>query len=414
MSKKEVKILLLNSDLAKNRGDRAIAQGNIELFKELYPNCKITGLSENPERDSKWFGINFLNMDSQSLSPIDFINLYKEAKKSDYIFWGGGEILKDYTNKAALWYWWLKISLLKKANDNIYGVFQGIGPTKSNSSKKIIVKTVGKCKNFIVRDDESKNKLINWGAKKDNIYSSSDPAILSDIDNEITNDLYLKLEKDNINKSFLKNYIIIGPRSWFHYKKSGIIPFKYKKKVKKLLNISENNKKTEKYKQQLAKITEEIIEKYDFNIIFLPMHMSEDDTKLAEFIKKKSEHKNKIRILAHDIYSPNEIRKVMSQAENVVSFRLHSAIIGTSENTPALTIYYVDKGRVYFEQIKQDKYSIPIEKTIEANFSDLFFDKYDKLVKNSESIKNELKANVQNLRKDIVIKAKKALPKNER
>ena len=54
-----MKVLLINSDLAKNRGDRAIAEGNIELIRRRWPEAKITGLSEQAARDRAWYGIDF-------------------------------------------------------------------------------------------------------------------------------------------------------------------------------------------------------------------------------------------------------------------------------------------------------------------------------------------------------------------
>src|SRR5690606_13497512 len=104
------KVLLINSDLAKNRGDRAIAEGNIELIRRRFPGAKITGISQFPRRDAKWYGIDFLDMNFQSLNPYQTLRLCLEARKHDVVLWGGGEILKDYTNKAALWYWVIKIT----------------------------------------------------------------------------------------------------------------------------------------------------------------------------------------------------------------------------------------------------------------------------------------------------------------
>ena len=52
-----MKILLINSDVAKNRGDRAIAEGLLELIRTHQPDAKITGLSEESERDEEWYSI---------------------------------------------------------------------------------------------------------------------------------------------------------------------------------------------------------------------------------------------------------------------------------------------------------------------------------------------------------------------
>ncbi|WP_317698669.1 polysaccharide pyruvyl transferase family protein [Aeromicrobium sp. REDSEA-S32_B7] len=106
------RILLMNSDLAANRGDRAIAEGIVALVRSRDPEARITGISQYPERDGRWYDIDVLDMDFQSLSPFAWLRLLREARRHDVVLWGGGEILKDYTNKAALWYWVVKMTML--------------------------------------------------------------------------------------------------------------------------------------------------------------------------------------------------------------------------------------------------------------------------------------------------------------
>ena len=408
------KILLINSDVAKNRGDRAIAEGNILLIKQLYPGCQITGISEQAKRDSEWFGIDFLDMDNQSLSPAKFIELYQQAKNSDYVFWGGGEILKDYTNKAALWYWVLKIRALKFANPNIYGLFQGLGPTKSSFSKKLIAYTVNNCKAFIVRDNESREKLIKWGADGSRIVASSDPAVLPKPASPSPETINKLKNEFDINDDFLKRYVSIGPRSWFHYSTSGILPFKYKKAIRRALHIPQpkNNEKYYQYRQALVDTIDKAIEQFDTNILLTPMHVTEDDGELCHHIKNNSRYANRIVVLDKDVFSPSELRSIIGQSLAMVGFRLHSTIIGTSANVPSMNIYYVDKGRLFFEQIKQSHRSMPIEDVLKDNFQQHFIDTYRDLLVDNEKIRKELDEAITLLREDIVSSATNYLPKD--
>ena len=73
-------VLLVNSDLAVNRGDRAIAEGNVQLVKDRFPDARVTILSQHPERDSRWYGADVLNMDFQSLNPLDLVRLLRAAR----------------------------------------------------------------------------------------------------------------------------------------------------------------------------------------------------------------------------------------------------------------------------------------------------------------------------------------------
>jgi polysaccharide pyruvyl transferase WcaK-like protein len=398
-----MKILLINSDLAKNRGDRAIAEGNIELIKNRFPDAEITGLSELPERDSRWFGVNFLDMNFQSLNPIDFIRLARAARRSDIVLWGGGEILKDYTNKTALWYWVLKMTLLSLANPNLYGAYQGIGPTKASSSKRLIVSVVNRTRKFIVRDRESYDKLIAWGADKTKLAYASDPAVLP-APAEISPELKQKLATDfNITDEFLNDFITIGPRDWFHYKPGGLLPFKYKQKLYSLIgrSLTQNNDRHDLYIKQLTKAIGELTKKYNTNVLLVPMHMDESDSDLARLLRDHSARPEAVRVLDKDSLSPSELRSVIARAKSMIGFRLHSNIIGISAGVPSVNIYYVDKGRVFFDQINQSRFAMPIEAVLETDFIDKLLTTFDDLYTQRTEVNQEITQATATLRASV-------------
>ena len=171
-----MRVLILNSDSPKNRGDRAILAGNIELVRASFPNAKIFSLSQFPQRDAEWFGIEFLPFSPYSVSPADYLKLLAAARNADLVLWGGGEILKDYTNRLSLFYWAIKLTAVSLVNRNLVGAFQGIGPTSASLSKKTIAFTINRCRAFIVRDEESKAKLEAWGVRRP-VVASFDPAV---------------------------------------------------------------------------------------------------------------------------------------------------------------------------------------------------------------------------------------------
>ena len=339
-------------------------------------------------------------MNFQSLNPFDFIRLARAARSSDLIFWGGGEILKDYTNKTALWYWVLKMSLLSLVNPNLYGAYQGIGPTKADFSKRLIVFVVNRSRRFIVRDRESYDKLIAWGADKTKLAHASDPAVLPR-PAEISPDLKTKLQHYfDIDEKFLDNFIAIGPRDWFHYKPGGLIPFKYKQKLFEIFgkSLTTDNPKHDKYIANLTSAISELSRKYDTNILITPMHMEESDTDLARLLKSHSADPEKVRILESDTLSAPELRSVIARAKAMIGFRLHSNIIGISAGVPSVNIYYVDKGRVFFDQIGQSRFAMPIEKLLEDDFVDKLLVSFDELYRNRAEIHQQISAATDKLR----------------
>lgn len=398
------RVLLINSDLAKNRGDRAIAEGNIALIKQRFPDAQITGISQFPERDKQWYGTDFLDMDFQSLNPFELIRLCAVARRHDIVLWGGGEILKDYTNKAALWYWVIKMTCVSLANPNLYGAYQGVGPTKSSFSKKLIAFVARRCKVFIVRDDESFEKLVSWGVPSRKLRAASDPAVLP-IPSEPDSELQTKLRDDfDISNDFLQNFICIGPRDWFHYKPSGILPYKYKKRILKALGKSSEQVESDEHRhyiRQLNDLTSTLTNDLGLNVLFVPMHMEESDTELCRQLAEQSANPDMVRVVDKDTLSPAELRSLVSQAQAMIGFRLHSNIIGVSAGVPSLNIYYVDKGRVFFDQIKQSRFALPIEAVLEAGFQERVVEIFQTILQDRKAIKRDINRATGQLRSRV-------------
>jgi polysaccharide pyruvyl transferase WcaK-like protein len=394
-----MKILILNSDSPNNRGDRAILAGNIELLKSAYPEAEITSLSQFKERDEAWFGINFLKFSPYSIKPVDYLKLLSAAKKSDIIFWGGGEILKDYTNKISLFYWALKLFGVRLVNKNIIGAFQGIGPTKANVSKKVIAFAVSQCRAFLTRDEESKAKLEAWGVRIP-IIASYDPAIFEQAKPVTAQVLKNFSETQNIPVDVLNNYIGFGVRRWFHYRASSWLPASLKPWQKATV---ENSDELNLYVSNLAQIADNLIEAHDANIVFFPMHVaaSENDQGFAAEVRGRMKHSDRAYLISKDNLAPSEMVSVLSMARAFMASRLHSAILASVANVPAYCLYYVDKGRIFFEQMGLAKHSAAIATILNDGAVETLTKEINFLVANSAKVKVEMNARLAEMRAEI-------------
>lgn len=394
-----MRVLIHNSDSPANRGDRAILVGVIELVRRTWPDAEIWSLSQYPERDAEWFGIKFLPQSPYSTNPAQWVALFRLARSSDIVLWGGGEILKDYTNKLGLFYWLLKMTLLSIANPNLVGVFQGIGPTTARISKYVIRLTVNRTRVFLVRDDESLRKLKRWHVRTP-IVASFDPAVLG-IPVPINESVEARLVASGVDPAILPGAIGFGLRPWFHYRQSGWLPHRFRRAGKGGAELDDTD--VVLYRERAAQLADELIERYDAPVVFFPMHLdeTEGDASFAESVVRLMRNSERTAIVAQDVFSPTEYAGLLAELRVFVAARLHSAIVATTAAVPSFVLYYVDKGRLYFEQIGMQRYSAPIAMILEDGAVERLVASVDDLVSNSDEVRAQLKTKLDDMSQSL-------------
>ncbi len=395
-------VLLLNSDIAVNRGDRAITEGILTLVRQRFPGAQTTVVSQQHVRDGAWYGSDVLDMDIMSLDPRDLVRVVRAARRADLVFWGGGEMLKDYTNRAALWYWAVKIGAVSLANERLYGVYQGIGPTLSERSRRLIVQIVERARVFIVRDQESFDKAVAWGADPERLVVSSDPAVLPEAI-EPDDDLRGRLaDEHGLDAGFLDDFVCLAPRDWFHYRTGGFLPYKFARRLPWRRRAEGTaDPRNRRYHESLAGLLDELLARSSGGVLLVPMHMAESDGDLCEWLRERSTSPDRVRVLGVDSLGPSELRTVFALARAMVGFRLHATILATSARVPSINIFYVDKGRVYFDQLGQTRWALPIEAALEDDFVSRVGDLFEDLLNDADQVRAELAEATERLRSSI-------------
>jgi polysaccharide pyruvyl transferase WcaK-like protein len=129
--------------------------------------------------------------------------------------------------------------------------------------------------------------------------------------------------------------------------------------------------------------------------------MDESDSDLARLLRDHSARPEAVRVLDKDSLSPSELRSVIARAKSMIGFRLHSNIIGISAGVPSVNIYYVDKGRVFFDQINQSRFAMPIEAVLETDFIDKLLTTFDDLYTKRTEVNQEITQATATLRASV-------------
>jgi len=113
-----------------------------------------------------------------------------------------------------------------------------------------------------------------------------------------------------------------------------------------------SEKEVYKYVTAHAKVLDRAIERYGFEVVFLPHYVTGfryDDSEISELILNQMKNKNRAKITKADTFE--EYKSFLDQMDIVVSSKMHSAVLATSGYVPTLCIAYDHKQIGYFEQL---------------------------------------------------------------
>lgn len=302
-----------------NCGDEAILMAMIQEFSKYIPKEQIIVLSQNPHRTKELYQVNSL----YRLNPFPMI--YAMTRAGIFVS-GGGGLLQDVSGRGFSIIYYLSLLFLAR----LFGIpsvlyAQGIGPIKKLINKKIVRWIVSRIHFISVRDEHSKRLLQDLGLKRKMIHVSADPSFL--------------LKRKEISQEVKMKYQIFG----HHHKK--------KKKINIALVIrvcKEIERDITSTIKQFARIADNLIEKYQANLVFLPFQMQSDLPFMKEILKKM-EYSS--AICMEENLRPDEMLSFISHFSLIIGMRFHSILFATMSNKPFIAISYDPKVRHYVDSL---------------------------------------------------------------
>ncbi|WP_058486745.1 polysaccharide pyruvyl transferase CsaB [Defluviitalea phaphyphila] len=298
-----------------NTGDEAVMYSIIKTLKEEIEDIHITVLSNNPKKTASTY-------DVEAVNRWKYNDIISALKKADILISGGGSLLQDITSWKSIFYYLSIVIIAKLLGKKVVFYAQGIGPIYKKINKILVRLIVNKVDYISVRDKQSKQELIDMGIKK-SIDVVADPVLKLNVN--------VSKRVTNYDKKRLGVYL----REW---------------------------EKEDKFLEKIKDILK-WFSKQDWEIIFIPMHYP-DDIKISKEICKEI---NNATVFEGD-YFPENILKITSTMDYVISMRLHGLIMAGAVGVPFLGLSYDPKVKNFVDTMGTGKsidiYNINVEDTI--------------------------------------------------
>jgi polysaccharide pyruvyl transferase CsaB len=305
---------------AGNVGDEAILLSMLKDLGETLPDAEFTVLSFNAENTTAllagnrqvkqivYFGSKLRVLHS------DFAGVWRSLRSADLVIIGGGGLFQDIYNWHPVPFFALVTLMAKLLRKQTMFYALGIGPLRTWFGRKLCRLAADMADLISVRDEESKELLLDLGADKD-ICVTADPAFaLSPAPAERAKEI---LAREGV-PSDGRMRVGIAIHELLPWGKGG--------------------------KQELARALDRLAEGRDASLVFIPFGRYPDSwlrPELAPPVDLSSSLKMG-QMLAHEStvltgrYTPPEVIAVVGQMDLMISMRLHGLIMATAMGVPAI------------------------------------------------------------------------------
>lgn len=154
-----------------NAGDDAVLAAMVDELRRIDRDLPITVLSRAPKKTAERFGV-------AAIHPMRPLRWLAAMRRACLFISGGGSLLQDVTSRRSLFYYLAAIRLARRAGCRVMLFGCGIGPLRTEASRRRTAGTLRACADVItVRDPDSEAFLRAIGVAGPRILLSADPAL---------------------------------------------------------------------------------------------------------------------------------------------------------------------------------------------------------------------------------------------
>lgn len=289
----------------RNTGDEAILQSIRDSIREHSGDVEVTVLSEDPWATGERYGCHAVNR-------FNVWAVLRAVHQCDVLLFGGGSLLQDRTSTRSLVYYTSIVRVAKHAGKKVIFYANGIGPVQKEANRRRVKLAAERADIITLRDGDSAEELASMGIPREKLQVTADPAFaITPLAPDASREL---LFRSGVAKD--EKFIVVSVREW-----PGIGDFA----------------------DRMASLCDRLTKKFGCRMVFVIMQPSHD-LLLSREIRNKMREK---AFLLEGNPDACEIMGVISQAELVISVRLHTLIFAAHAVVPAVGLVYDPKVRSF-------------------------------------------------------------------
>lgn len=350
------KILISGYYGFNNIGDEAILKGLLDGIKERLPLVDLVVLSKFPDFTAKKHHVRAINR-------IHIFKILREMRSMDLLVSGGGSLFQDVTSKRSIIYYlgiiWLAKKLFRK-KVMIYS--QGIGPVNQSYNRYLLGKLINCVDVINVRDEKSRQELLNLGVTKEIIVTTDTVFNISKPDRDKG-----KKVLDKIDDKKDRAYIGISVRHW--------------------------NNTNDRIKRETAKLCEKIVRESSYRPVMIPFHFHQDLQLMKEIHSILPEDiRSEVLIMQEYLYVEDYL-SLVGNMELMVAMRLHGLIFSALMQVYPIGISYDPKIESFMQTL--DREEVEDVRTVDA---EKLFREIQSALENKEKNLSLLNENLQQIK----------------
>lgn len=340
-----------------NRGAEALLRTRIESIRKHYPDAEFYVLTIYVDSCAPIHGVEYIqtfggqreklksfvyiikSLESFCVWTLDAFyfrfsgralsrNIKKLAESNLFISTDGDVLGEDYGLLPFVWrIYYLSLGLIMRKPVVIYS--EGLGPFHSKIAKMLARYFFNKCSYISVRDEISRNNLIELKGEHAPINIVVDSAFLL----KASSDSHLNFKSGN------RKLVGIAVS-----KLATSYGFQYKEKDS-----------YDGFLQFVAEIIDWLVEYHNAKVVLIPhvVQVERDDFETAEDVAFRVRHKEAVRIIDKSL-DASQLKAIISYCDLLIASRMHASIAALSSSVPVVGIAYSHKMRSIFRSMNVD------------------------------------------------------------